>query len=43
MWLKAQEAPEVQERIKAVEAAAPRTLERFYAHLDYFMAVGSEL
>ena len=43
MWLKAQKAPEVQERMKAVRAAAPHSQERFYAHLDYMLACGNEI
>ena len=38
---RAQKAPEVQERIKALMAAAPE--EHFYAYFQYMTAVGSEL
>jgi len=38
-----QKAPEVQERIKAIRAAAPHTQEQLHAHLQYHMAVLNEL
>jgi len=41
MMHKGQKAPEVQERIKALQAAAPE--ERFYAHLECLVAVHKEL
>jgi hypothetical protein len=46
MYRKALEAPGVQERIKAVQAATPEDAtqeERFYAHIECMMAVGNEL
>jgi len=38
---RAHKAPEVQERIKALQAAAPE--ERFYAYFQYMTAVGNEM
>ena len=37
---KAAKAPDVQERIKALQAAAPE--ERFYAHFECLVAMGNE-
>jgi len=42
-WRRTQEAPEVQERLKALSATAPHTLEQYNAFAEYAMALGNEL
>ena len=43
MLRRAAKSPEVQERIRALSATAPNTPQRFQAHFEYLMAVGTEL
>ena len=43
MWRRLHKAPEVQERIDALRAAAPRTQEQYNAFLKYTMALQKEL
>ena len=43
MWRRLHKAPEVQERINALRAAAPRTQEQYNAFLEYTMALQTEL